>query len=197
MPPEKVLKSIQTGFRRRTRPHRRCCRIRRDDRAIPPNIPEARRCSADWLVEKFGKDRAAWALLVASFLVGLPIFFEVGFRHPRPTGLEPGAGNERSLLFYGMPMAAALTITIRWCPPHPAPAAASQLLGGDLGTTILYGIAVSIPVAIFGGMFYGSWIAKRILRRSPRDRRDDQETRYRACASGWDCHPFVIGFRSR
>ena len=37
-----------------------------------------------------------------------------------------------------------------------------KLLGGDLGTTILYGIVVSIPVAIFGGMMYGSWIAKRI-----------------------------------
>src|SRR5437867_8788220 len=37
------------------------------------------RALADWLLQKFGRDRAAWALLVAAFLVGLPIFFEVGF----------------------------------------------------------------------------------------------------------------------
>ena len=37
------------------------------------------RALADWLLLQFGKDRAAWAMLVAAFLVGLPIFFEVGF----------------------------------------------------------------------------------------------------------------------
>src|SRR6516162_8608062 len=36
------------------------------------------RALADWLLERFGKERAAWALLIAAFLVGLPIFFEVG-----------------------------------------------------------------------------------------------------------------------
>src|SRR5690349_12366237 len=33
------------------------------------------RALADWLLLKFGKERAAWAILVAAFLVGLPIFF--------------------------------------------------------------------------------------------------------------------------
>ena len=35
-------------------------------------------------------------------------------------------------------------------------------MGADLGRTILYGIAVSIPVAVVSGIFYGQWIAKRI-----------------------------------
>jgi gluconate transporter len=90
------------------------------------------------------------------------IFFEVGFVILTPLVWNLAKETKRSLLFYGMPMAAALTITHSLVPPHPAPAAASQLLGGDLGTTILYGIVVSIPVAIFGGIVYGSWIAKRI-----------------------------------
>jgi gluconate transporter len=162
MPPEKVLKSIQTGF---------------GDAlgfivvvvglgAMIGRFLEhsgGAQVLADWLVEKFGKDRAAWALLVASFLVGLPIFFEVGFVILAPLVWNLARETKRSLLFYGMPMAAALTITHSLVPPHPAPAAASQLLGGDLGTTILYGILVSIPVAIFGGMLYGNWIAKRIF----------------------------------
>jgi gluconate transporter len=161
MPPEKVLKSIQTGF---------------GDAlgfivvvvglgAMIGRFLEhsgGAQVLADWLILKFGKDRAAWALLVASFLVGLPIFFEVGFVILAPLVWNLARETKRSLLFYGMPMAAALTITHSLVPPHPAPAAASQLLGGDLATTILYGIAVSIPVAIFGGMIYGNWIAKRI-----------------------------------
>ncbi len=117
---------------------------------------------ADWLLARFGKDRAAWAMLVAAFLVGLPIFFEVGFIILVPLVWSLARETKRSLLFYGIPMAAALTITHSLVPPHPAPAAASQLLGGDLAHTILYGIAMSIPMAVVSGIFYGGWIARRI-----------------------------------
>lgn len=117
---------------------------------------------ADWLLQKFGKDRAAWAMLVASFLVGLPIFFEVGFIILVPLVWSLARETKRSLLYYGVPMAAALTFTHSLVPPHPAPAAASQLLGGDLAHTILYGIAISIPMCVISGIYYGAWIAKRI-----------------------------------
>jgi len=33
----------------------------------------------------------------------------------------------------------------RWSPPHPAPSVAAQLLGADIGRTIVYGILLSIP----------------------------------------------------
>jgi len=59
-------------------------------------------------------------------------------------------------------MAASLTITHSLVPPHPAPAAAAQLLGADLGRAILYGIALSIPLAIVSGIVYGGWIARRM-----------------------------------
>src|ERR1700676_4793110 len=60
-------------------------------------------------------------------------------------------------------MCAALTVPHSMVPPHPAPAAAAQLLGADLGRTILYGAAVSIPMAIIGGIIYGGWISKKIF----------------------------------
>ena len=113
------------------------------------------RALADWLLAKFGRDRAAWALLVAAFLVGLPIFFEVGFIILAPVIWSLGRESKRSLLFYGMPVIAALSATHSLVPPHPAPAAAAQLLGADLGKIILYGIALSIPMAILGGLVYG------------------------------------------
>jgi gluconate transporter len=120
------------------------------------------RALADWLLLKFGKDHAAWAVLVASFLVGLPIFFEVGFIILVPVVWNLTRESKRSLLFYGLPMAAALTVNHALVPPHPAPAAASQLLGGDLGKTIIYGVLLSIPMTITAGMIYGQWIARRI-----------------------------------
>ena len=120
------------------------------------------RALADWLLVRFGRDRAAWAMLIASFLVGLPIFFEVGFIILVPLVWNLARESKRSLLIYGLPMAAALTINHALIPPHPAPAAAAQLLGADLGHVILYGIALSLPMSIVGGILYGGWIGRRI-----------------------------------
>lgn len=161
MPPDKVLKSIQSGFGEALG----FIAVVVGLGAMIGRYLEysgGGQALADWLLARFGKDRAAWAMLVAAFLVGLPIFFEVGFIILVPLVWSLARETKRSLLFYGLPMAAALTITHSLVPPHPAPAAASQLLGGDLGRTILYGIGVSIPMAVAAGIFYATWIAKRI-----------------------------------
>lgn len=118
---------------------------------------------ARWLLEKFGEKHTPWALLSSAFLVGLPIFFEVGFIILVPLAWSLARKGGRSLLYYGLPIGCALTVVHAMVPPHPAPAAAAQLFKADLGLTILYGIAVSIPMAIAGGIFYGLWIAKRIF----------------------------------
>ncbi|MGH9719912.1 MAG: gluconate:H+ symporter [Bryobacteraceae bacterium] len=121
------------------------------------------RALAEWLLGKFGRDRAAWAVFTAAFLVGLPIFFEVGFIILAPIAWSLARESKRSLLYYGLPLACALTVTHALVPPHPAPAAAAQLLGADLGKTILFGVAVSIPMAIAGGILYGNWISGKIF----------------------------------
>jgi gluconate transporter len=71
--------------------------------------------------------------------------------------------SKKSILVFGLPVAAALTVTHALVPPHPAPAAAAAALGADLGKVILYGIAVSVPMAIVGGILYGGWIARRVF----------------------------------
>ena len=121
------------------------------------------RALADWLLAKFGRDHAAWAVLVSAFLVGLPIFFEVGFIILVPIVWNLARESKRSLLYYGMALMAPLTITHALVPPHPAPAAACQLLGADLGRVILYGAALSLPMAVASGILYGAWISRRIF----------------------------------
>jgi hypothetical protein len=161
MPPDKLLKSIQFGFGDALG----FVAVVVGLGAMIGRYLEysgGGRALADWLLEKFGKERAAWAMLVAALLVGLPIFFEVGFVIMAPLVFNLTRETKRSLLFYGLPMAGALTITHSLVPPHPAPAAAAQLLGADLGRAILYGIALSIPLAVISGIVYGGWIAKRM-----------------------------------
>ncbi len=91
------------------------------------------RALADWLLSKFGRERAVWAVLFAAFLVGLPIFFEVGFIILVPLVWNLARESKRSLLYYGMALMAPLTVTHALVPPHPAPSAACQLLGGRPG----------------------------------------------------------------
>lgn len=120
------------------------------------------RALADAILARFGPNRATWAVLLAAFLIGLPIFFEVGFIILVPLVVSLARESKKSLLYFGLPMAAALTVTHAMVPPHPAPAAAAQLLGADLGKTILFSIAVSIPMTIAGGIYYSRWIARRL-----------------------------------
>src|SRR5215472_3159100 len=59
------------------------------------------RSLADWLLQKFGRDRATLALFVAAYLVGLPLFFEVGFIILAPLVWSLAKESKRSLLVYG------------------------------------------------------------------------------------------------
>src|SRR2546430_1158988 len=103
MPPDKVLKSIQTGFGDALG----FIAVVVGLGAMIGRFLEysgGGRALADWLLGKFGKERAAWAVLVAAFLVGLPIFFEVGFIIMIPPVWSLARESKRSLLFYGLPM---------------------------------------------------------------------------------------------
>ena len=121
------------------------------------------RVLADWLLEKFGRERAVWAVLLAAFLVGLPLFFEVAFIVLIPVIWSLTKESKTSLLFFGIPMAMAMTVLHAMVPLHPGAAAAAQLLGADFGKAMLYGIALSVPMIIVGGLIYGKWIARRIF----------------------------------
>jgi len=120
------------------------------------------RVLADWLLAKAGPRHAQWAVLIAAFLVGLPVFFEVGFIILAPLAWSLARESKRPLLLFGLPIAAALTVTHALVPPHPAPAVAAQLMGADIGRTIVWGAILSIPLMIVSGIFYGGWIAKRV-----------------------------------
>ena len=161
MAPAKVLKSMQAGFGEALG----FIAVVVSLGAIIGRLLEhsgGGRALAEWMLRKTGRERAVWAVLFSSFLVGLPIFFEVGFIILAPLAYSLTRESGKSLLYYGLPMAAALTVTHAMVPPHPAPAAAAQLLGADMGKAILYGAVLSIPMAISGGIVYGLWISRRL-----------------------------------
>ncbi|WP_114167058.1 gluconate:H+ symporter [Exiguobacterium sp. TNDT2] len=117
---------------------------------------------AQTLVNKFGEDKAQWALAITGFIVAVPVFFDVGFiiLVPIVYGLAKKTG--RSLLYYGIPLLAGLAVTHSFIPPTPGPIAVANLIGAELGWVILFGVIAGIPAAILAGPIFGKYIANKI-----------------------------------
>ncbi len=117
---------------------------------------------AQTLLKKFGESNAQWAMGLTGFLVAIPVFFDVGLiiLIPLVYGLANKTG--RSLLYYGIPLAAGLAVTHSFIPPTPGPIAVADLLGADLGWVILFGVLAGIPAMILAGPVFGKYIADKI-----------------------------------
>lgn len=114
------------------------------------------------LIDKFGEKRVQWAVVVASFIVGIAMFFEVGLVLLIPIIFSISRELKISPMHLGIPMLAALLATHGFLPPHPGPTAIAGEYGADLGTVLMYGIIVAIPSVILAGPIYTK-IAKKII----------------------------------
>lgn len=119
------------------------------------------------LVQKFGEEKAPWALGLTGLIVSIPVFFDVGLiiLIPLVYGLTQRTG--RSLLYYAMPLAAGLAIGHSYIPPTPGPVAVASLIGADLGWVILFGLLAGIPAMILGGIVFGRYISTQINAKVP------------------------------
>lgn len=120
------------------------------------------RSLANYLLKKFGQKNASWALLISGFVVGIPIFLDVGFIILIPIVYALTRDTKRSVLYYAIPLLAGLAVTHTMVPPTPGPTAVSDILGVDLGWVVMMGLLVGIPTAAIAGPLFGRFIAKRI-----------------------------------
>lgn len=125
------------------------------------------------LLHSFGEQRAPWALSLIGLIVAIPVFFEVALILFIPLVYDLTRKTGRSILYYGLPLVGGIAVAHAFIPPTPGPVAVASLLGADLGWVIFIGILAGIPSAIAGGVLYGTWIGKRIVRPVP----DYMETR--------------------
>jgi Gnt-I system low-affinity gluconate transporter len=114
------------------------------------------------LIRRFGKDKAHWSLVMAGFLIAIPVYFDVGFIILVPVVYALAKDTKRSTLFYAIPLLAGLAVTHTFVPPTPGPVAVADMLGADLGWVILIGSLIGLPIAILAGPVFGSYISKKI-----------------------------------
>lgn len=107
------------------------------------------------LIEKFGEKKVSWSICIISFIIGIALFYEVGFVLLMPLIVSVAVATKMPLLKLGIPMAASLSVAHAFLPPHPGATAVAILLNADIGLTLLYGIIISIPIVIISGpIFY-------------------------------------------
>jgi Gnt-I system high-affinity gluconate transporter len=112
------------------------------------------------LINLFGIKNTRTAVMLTGFIVGITMFYSVGFVILVPLVFTVAASTGLSLISIALPMLAALSVTHGFLPPHPAPSALSVMFEADLGKTLLYGILVAIPSIIISGPILAKFIPK-------------------------------------
>jgi GntP family gluconate:H+ symporter len=114
------------------------------------------------LIGLFGERRVHWAIMFVAFIVGIPVFFQVGFVLLVPLVFTVARRTGMSLVKIGIPLVAGLSVVHGMLPPHPAAMLAVGAYRADVGRTILYGLLVGVPTAALAGPIFAAWIAPRI-----------------------------------
>jgi Gnt-I system low-affinity gluconate transporter len=117
---------------------------------------------ASWMLSITGNDRAPWAMVVAGFLVSIPVFFDVAFIILVQVAYSLQRNTGKSLLLYALPLLAGLAITHAFIPPTPGPVAVADIINVGLGWVIMMGMVVGLPTAIISGPVFARFIADRI-----------------------------------
>jgi len=106
------------------------------------------------LIKAFGTRNIQWAVLLTGFLVGIPLFYNAGFVVLIPLVFAIASATGLSKLYIGIPMATALSVTHGFLPPHPGPVALAGIFHADIGKTLIYGLILSLPIAVIAGIYF-------------------------------------------
>lgn len=115
---------------------------------------------ADALANRFtaalGPKRVIAAVTAAAFILGIPIFFDVGFIILAPIVFAFAKSSGLHPLKFGLPVGGVLLTVHVALPPHPGPVAAAAQVGADVGLLTLIGLVICAIVGVLG-----FFIAKR------------------------------------
>ncbi len=118
---------------------------------------------AGGITKLFGVKRLDYAVMIAAFVIGVSVFFQVGLLLLGPIAFALARETKTPILRIGLPLAAGLSTAHGLIPPHPGPLAAINILGADVGKTIAWSLlVVGPPVALITGPFLARWATPRV-----------------------------------
>jgi Gnt-I system high-affinity gluconate transporter len=114
------------------------------------------------LINKFGSKNIHWAVMLAGFFVGIPLFYNAGFVILFPLIISVVRSAKVPILSIAIPMAASLSVTHCFLPPHPGPVLLINTFNADFGKTLIYGLIIAVPAVIIGGPILGKFFKNEI-----------------------------------
>lgn len=112
------------------------------------------------LINGFGQKNIQWAIMLTGFFIGIPLYYNAGFVILVPLVFSVAHKAKLPLLYVAIPMAAALSTTHCFLPPHPSPVFLVNAFHADMGKTLVYGMIITIPVVIVAGPMLGKLLKK-------------------------------------
>jgi Gnt-I system high-affinity gluconate transporter len=107
------------------------------------------------LIRGFGLKHIQWAVLLTGFFIGIPLYYNAGFIILVPLVFTLAKKTNLPLLYIAIPMAASLSTTHCFLPPHPGPVVLVNAFHANMGLVLVYGILIAIPTVIIAGPFLG------------------------------------------
>ncbi|BBZ66058.1 gluconate transporter [Mycolicibacterium insubricum] len=105
----------------------------------------------DTILAKTPVRRLPWAMAFAAFIIGIPLFFEVGVVLLIPIVMLVAKRAKLPVILVGIPALAGLSALHGLVPPHPGPLIAIAGLEANLGLTLAFGLLVAVPTVAIAG----------------------------------------------
>jgi len=116
---------------------------------------------ASFMIRLIGKTRSVLAMSCTGALVSIPVFCDSGYVILSPLIRSLARKTKESLATFAVALSMGLYATHCLVPPTPGPIAAAGELHADIGTVLLLGLLVSLPV-IANTYFYARYAGRRI-----------------------------------
>lgn len=112
------------------------------------------------MIKTVGIKHIKWAMLITGFAVGISMFYNAGFVILIPMVFAVAKSTKQPIIYLGIAMASALSVTHGFLPPHPGPTAIAVIFKADIGKTLLYGLLIAIPTLLIAGIIFPEFIKK-------------------------------------
>lgn len=112
------------------------------------------------MIRSFGVRHIKWAMVITGFSVGISMFYNAGFIILIPMVFAVAKSTKQPIIYLGIAMASALSITHGFLPPHPGPTAIAVIFKANIGKTLIYGLLVALPSLFAAGIVFPEFIKK-------------------------------------
>ena len=130
----------------------------------------------DTVLDRTSTNALPWAMAFVAFVIGIPLFFEVGIVLLIPVVMLVARRARMPVIAVGIPALAGLSALHGLVPPHPGPLIAIDAFKANIGLTLGLGLLVAVPTVIISGPLAARLMVRWVPRQAGALLGDGQKT---------------------